>query len=108
MLRYTGSCSAISCDKGKAAGRGFIIWCLLQIEAYLAASLPLPDEGEPPDTGAEPDEEETDQQPAKKQKRSGAGLGSLLSPAMQEFLGCKSMPRPQVAILHRIADAEPA
>ena len=38
------------------------------------------------------------QQPAKKQKRSGAGLGSILSPAMQAFLGCETMPRPQVGI----------
>jgi len=72
-------------------------WTLLppQIEAFLTASLP-------PADGAEPgDEEEADQQPAKKQKRNGAGFGSMLSPAMQEFLGCESMPRPQVPTLHR-------
>ncbi len=63
-----------------------------QIEAYLAASLPAADE-------EEPEEDESGQQPAKKQKRSGAGLGNILSPAMQAFLGCETLPRPQVGAL---------
>ena len=93
MLRYCGlymGIPGLTCMSPQSS------WTFrpLQIEAFLAASLP-------PADGAEPeDEEEADQQPAKKQKRNGAGFGSMLSPAMQDFLGCESMPRPQVTTLH--------
>ena len=74
--------------------------CHVQIEAFLAASLPPADETKAADEEEE-EEEEADQQPVKRQKRNGAGFGSMLSPAMQEFLGCDSMPRPQVTTVHR-------
>lgn len=64
----------------------------LQIEAFLSRQ-------EPEDGSAaeeEEDEEVSQQEKPVKAKPRGGGMGSMLSPAMQNFLGCETMARPQV------------
>lgn len=64
---------------------------ILQIEAFLSRQEP-----EDGSAAEEEDEEVSQEEEPVKAKRRGGGMGSMLSPAMQTFLGCETMARPQV------------
>ena len=66
-----------------------------QIEDFLSQQAPEAGSGDE-EEGEEDGSEE--QQLVKKRKRGG-GLGSMLSPEMQAFLGCETLARPQVCLL---------